>query len=56
MKKMTPEQEKIEARFDKKYTKLLKETYKQLKKEYDPNIAYTFFHKIKWILFKEIKQ
>jgi len=52
---MTTKQEKIEARFDKVYTKLLKETYKQQKKEYDPNIAFTFFHEIKWFLFKEIK-
>jgi hypothetical protein len=46
--------EKIENRFDKDYTELLKETYRFQKKTYDPSIAYTFFHKIKKVLFKEI--
>jgi hypothetical protein len=44
----------IEKRFDKAYTPLLIETYKSLKKEYDPNIAYSFFHKIKKVVYKEI--
>ena len=49
-------EERFEKRFDKYYTKTLKKVYEFQKKEYDPNIAYSFFHKIKKVILKEISK
>ena len=46
--------EKFEEKFDKQYTKLLKKVYEFQKKEYDPNIAFSFFHQIKKVVLREL--